>query len=464
MNPSIEIDNALVRKYHQLDSHYTTYPTADRFIEAYDGKAHRLTLRQRNFMAGGATNNQPLSLYVHLPFCETGCYFCDCHRVVSKDHGRAVSYLHFLQREISLTAALLEGSRRVAEVHLGGGTPTFLTTAQLQALMAGLSENFDLQPGEYTIEIDPRTADEEKIAALAALGFNHMNFGVQDLAPAVQQAVNRVQTEAVTARAITLARNYGVASINIDLMYGLPKQTVGGFEATLDRVLRWRPDRVALYGYTHTPSTYKLQRSIEVSELPSVAEKLAIVSHGIAKLSAAGYTYIGKDHFALGHDALVAATTPAGMQPSFQDYANRPGGDLIGFGISAISRVGASYSQNVTTLDAYYDHLQQNALPVLRGIELNGDDLVRRAVIQSLMRRFELSIDAIEIAHLIRFNEYFADEWERLEILERDGLVTLATEWITVTAKGRLLVRAIARVFDRYLSQRESRQHSPSVI
>lgn len=460
----LEIDPILIQKYDHPGPRYTSYPTADRFIEAYNLDAHRATLAQRGVAVGSTTGLAPLSLYIHLPFCDTICYYCGCNKVVTKNHSRSAQYLRYLEREFSLVAGLVNGNRRAEQVHLGGGTPTFLSSEELRTLMRHLAAHFELAPGEYAIEIDPRTVDDEKIAALGQLGFNRMSLGVQDFNPEVQQAVNRIQTEEETARAITTARRHGVTSINVDLIYGLPKQTANGFDHTLDQILLLKPDRIALYSYAHLPGMFKSQRQIIDDDIPSAAVKLQIMILAINKLTTAGYEYIGMDHFALPHDELAIAANRTGLQRNFQGYSTRPDSDLIGFGISAISKVNATYSQNVRTLDAYYERLDRGELPVLRGLELTADDLLRRAVIQSLMCDFALLIEVIEITHLIRFRIYFADEWERLEELENEGLVTLSPERITVTPRGRLLVRTIAMVFDHYLTQGEQQARFSKLI
>ena len=461
---SVLIDTELIRKYDKPGPRYTSYPTADRFIEAYDPRAHQTTLRQRNVSWGPATSKLPLSLYVHLPFCNTVCFYCGCNKVVTKNHGRSAKYLRYLDREFSLVASILGGNRRAAQVHLGGGTPTFLSSEELRTMMRQLGEHFELLPGEYAIEIDPRTVDDEKIATLGQLGFNRMSLGVQDFNPEVQKAVNRIQSEEETARAIAVARKFGVTSINVDLIYGLPKQTVFGFDHTLDRVLALKPDRIALYSYAHLPKMFKPQRRISDADLPTAEAKLQIMTHAIHKLTQAGYVYIGMDHFALPHDELAIAARHAGLHRNFQGYSTHADSDLIAFGISAISKVGATYCQNVKTLDEYYDYLDRGELPVLRGIELTADDLLRRAVINSIMCQFEVSIEAIEIAHLIRFSDYFSDEIERLQTMADEGLIMIAADAICVTPRGRLLVRNIAMVFDRYLSRGEQRERFSKAI
>ncbi len=441
----IVADPGLIRRYDRPGPRYTSYPTADRFTTTYDVQQHQCTLASR------ADSAQPLSLYIHLPFCNTICYYCACNKVVTKDHGRSAKYLRYLEHEFRLVADSLPGSRKVEQLHLGGGTPTFLSVPELRLLLKNLSQHFELLPGEYALEIDPRSVDRDKIAALGQLGFNRMSIGVQDFDPAVQAAVNRIQSEEETAAAIEAARCNGVTSINIDLIYGLPKQSIAGFQRTLERVISLRPDRIALYSYAHLPGMFKPQRRIAESDLPLPEIKLQIMVLAIHVLTEAGYVYIGMDHFALPHDELAIAAQQSRLQRNFQGYSTRPDCDLLAFGISAISKVGSVYSQNVRTLDEYYDRLDKNELPVLRGIVLTADDLVRRDVIASLMCRFELSIPAVEARHTIHFHDYFAAEWPAVQELQQEGLLDLEAERIAVTPRGRLLVRAIAMVFDKYL-------------
>ena len=463
---SVLVDTDLMKKYDKPGPRYTSYPTVERFIEAYNARTHRTTLEQRGVTWGPTAkkNLRPLSLYVHIPFCNTQCHFCGCSKVITKDRSRAASYLRHLEREFALVAGMLKGNRRVDRIHLGGGTPTFLSTDELRTLMQELGKHFALSPGEYAIEIDPRTVDEEKIAALAELGFNRMSFGVQDFEPAVQQAVNRVQSERETADAIDAARKHGVPSIGVDLIYGLPRQSVAAFDRSLDKVLALKPDRIALYGYAHLPGSFKSQRRIDAADLPGAEIKLQIMASATRKLLDAAYVYVGMDHFALAHDELSVAARQGHLHGNFQRYLTRQDNDLVAFGVSAVSKIGTTYCQNVKSLDEYYDRLDRDELPVLRGIELSADDLLRRAVIQSLMYHFELSIESIEIAHLIRFGDYFADECRRLEAFARDGLVSLKPGWITVTPRGRLLVRSIAMLFDRYRTRGEQREQFANVI
>ncbi len=450
-------DRSTLRRYDQPGPRYTSYPTADRFIEAFDAAAYARWLAEPG--AGGV---RALSLYVHIPFCNTICYYCGCNKIVTRDHAKAAEYLGFLEKEIDLVASHVKGSRRVEQLHLGGGTPTFLSSEELQRVMVLLRARFTLAPrAELSIEIDPRTAPPEKIRALAALGFNRLSIGVQDFDPDVQKAVNREQSLEITRTCIEEARASGFQSINLDLIYGLPHQTSASFSTTLDRVLELNPDRIALYHYAHLPERFKPQRRIDAALLPSPQEKLTIMIEAIRRLCAAGYEYIGMDHFARTDDELARAQRQGRLHRNFQGYSTRPDYDLIGLGVSAISKVGPTYAQNARTLDDYYEALRAGVLPTQRGIQLNADDLVRRAVIMALMCHFEVSKEAIATAHLIDFDQYFARELAELKPLEDAGLVQCSKDWISVTPRGKLLVRALAMVFDRYLrNDRVSRPYS----
>jgi oxygen-independent coproporphyrinogen III oxidase len=460
LDTHVVVDPELIRRYDQNGPRYTSYPTADRFVEAYDAQTHARTLGGRN-VAGTV---MPLSLYVHIPFCNTICFYCACNKISTGDHGRSARYLRYVEREAKLTAQQLAGGRRVTQLHLGGGTPTFLNNAEIEQLMQSLGRHFELALGEYSIEIDPRTVDREKLATLARLGFNRISVGVQDFNPDVQRAVNRVQSIEETNAVFMQAREHGMTSINMDLIYGLPKQNVVGFNQTLDQVIKMRPDRVALYSYAHLPQVFKPQRRIADEDLPTAEAKLQIMTLAIRRLTREGYIHIGMDHFALPHDELAIAARRGSLHRNFQGYSTQADCDLVALGVSAISKVGSTYSQNVRTLDEYYDALDRAELPVLRGVSLSADDLLRRAVIQTLMCQFELSIEGIELAHLINFRRYFANEWARLEELESEGLVELDDAWITVTSRGRLLVRAIAMTFDRYLQNDRERTRFSKVI
>ena len=457
----LDFDAALVAKYDGFGPRYTSYPTADRFHDGFTAASYVEALAQRNH----ARAAQPLSLYVHLPFCNSVCYYCACNKVLTKDHGRSAKYLRYLEREIGMVGAVIEGAPPVTQLHWGGGTPTFLARDEMASLMAALRAHFRFAPdAEISIEVDPRKVSAETIAFLGAQGFNRISVGIQDFDPDVQKAVNRIQSEEETRTVIDAARRFGFVSVNADLIYGLPRQTVTGFSATLDRVVAAAPDRIALYSYAHVPHLFKPQRRIAVAELPSPADKLAILALAIGKLSAAGYVYIGMDHFAKPADELAVAQRERKLHRNFQGYSTQPDCDLVAFGISAIGKMGAAYVQNVKTLDAYYAKLDAYMLPVMRGVELGDDDLLRRDVIQKLMCHFELDFAEIERAHGIRFDDMFAAELKALAPLAADGLVTVAADRIEVTERGRLLVRTVAMNFDRYLRERQQGPQYSRVI
>lgn len=455
------VDPKLLRRFDRPGPRYTSYPTADRFVDAYDARTHRRTLEAHRVQAA----RRGLSLYVHLPFCEHACYCCSCNMVVTRDHRRSSRYLRYLERELDLVTEVVGRSQRVEQLHWGGGTPTFLDADEMGALMALLRSRFDFVEGcEYSIEVDPRTVDAAKMDAIGALGFNRISLGVQDFDPAVQQAINRMQSFEQTRAVVEQARHLGCKSVNVDLIYGLPRQTPERFAATLDQVLVLKPKRIALYGYTHLPALYKPQRHILESELPDAGVRIRLLQGAMRKLTDAGYQYIGMDHFARPDDDLVKAQQLGHLHRDFQGYSTRPECDLLGIGVSAISAIGSTYSQNARTLDGYYDRLDQGRLPVARGLELSADDLLRRTVIQSLMCSFELSIESIEQTYLVEFGRTFAVELEALREYIALGLVEIDSEWLNVTPRGRLFVRAIAMLFDRYLRESEMRARHAGVV
>ena len=459
--PGLAFDAALVAKYDGFGPRYTSYPTADRFHDGFTAASYVDALAGRNHSRAA----QPLSLYVHLPFCNTICYYCACNKVLTKDHGRSAKYIRYVEREIAMVGALVEGAPPVTQLHWGGGTPTFLARDEMAALMSALRSHFSFAAdAEISIEVDPRKVTADTIAFLGELGFNRISVGIQDFDPEVQKAVNRIQSEEETRTVIDAARRSGFVSVNADLIYGLPRQTVSGFSTTLDRVIAAAPDRIALYSYAHVPHLFKPQRRIAIAELPSPADKLAILALAIAKLSEAGYVYIGMDHFAKPADELAVAQRERKLHRNFQGYSTQPDRDLIAFGISAIGKVGAAYIQNVKTLDEYYAKLDERVLPVMRGVLLDADDLLRRDVIQKLMCNFDLDFAEIERAHGIRFAETFAAELEVLAPLAADGLVTIAKDRLQVTERGRLLVRTVAMNFDRYLRERQQGPQYSRVI
>ena len=451
----------LIRRFDINGPRYTSYPTADRFTEAFDARALSDWLARRATDGAG----KPLSLYFHIPFCNTICYYCACNKIVTKDHSLSAQYLDYMDREMGLQAALLGGARQVTQLHLGGGTPTFLSHEELHRLMASVHAYFELAPdGEYSIEVDPRKVDFDTVALLAKLGFNRMSVGVQDFAEDVQIATNRVQSFDETRLVMESARATGFGSVSMDLIYGLPKQNITGFDSTLDQVLELSPDRISLYSYAHLPGLFMPQRRIEESELPTADVKLQILQLAIRRLTEAGYVYIGMDHFAKPDDELAVAQRQGRLHRNFQGYSTHAECDMLAFGASSIAKVGAAYAQNHKTLETYYQALDRNELPVLRGIELTADDLLRRAIIQALMCHFSLSIESIQAAHQIDFREYFAEELVDLEEMGAAGLVRVGDERIDVLPAGRLLVRVIAMVFDRYLRADRVRKRYSRII
>jgi oxygen-independent coproporphyrinogen III oxidase len=453
----------LLRRFDVSGPRYTSYPTADRFVEAFGEADLARALQQRR--NGPAALALPLSLYVHIPFCESLCYYCACNKIVTRHHSRAAEYLRDLEREAALYAGLLGGGQTVSQLHLGGGTPTFFSDAELAELMALLRRHFGLAAGgEFSIEVDPRTVDRQRLQALAALGFNRLSFGVQDFDPEVQKAVHRVQPAEQVFRLVDQAREIGFESINVDLIYGLPRQTSESFQRTLDQVRQLRPDRIAAYAYAHLPERFKPQRRIVDAELPGAGAKVQMLSQALSTFIAGGYAYIGMDHFALPGDSLAVAKRQGRLHRNFQGYSTQPECDLIGLGVSAIGRAGATYSQNAKTLDEYRDLLDQGRLPVVRGLALGRDDLVRRAVIMALMCQGQLVYESIEVAWLLDFKQYFAAELARLRELQDQGLVLLDDAGIHVTAQGWFFVRAVAMVFDRYLQADQQRRRFSRII
>ena len=381
------IDPLLIRKHDVSGPRYTSYPTADRFVGAFGEGTYKYWLARRNIEGA----SQPLSVYVHLPFCNTICYYCACNKVVTRDRGKSARYVTYLEKEIALVGSALEGDHRISQMHWGGGTPSFLARDEMRVLCNAIDLQFDRRADcECSIEVDPRSVEPGMMAYLAELGFNRVSVGVQDFDPAVQQAVHRMQPESVTRRVIDEARAAGFGSVNLDLIYGLPKQTLASFNTTIDQVLALDPERISLYSYAHLPHRFKPQRSIAAADLPSAETKLQILTLAIGRLTGAGYVYIGMDHFAKPGDDLAVAQRQGRLQRNFQGYSTRPECDILGFGVSAIGRVGPTYSQNLKDLDGYYTALDSGHLPVAGGIVLTADDLVRRDVIQVLACLFRL--------------------------------------------------------------------------
>ncbi|MBL0244812.1 MAG: oxygen-independent coproporphyrinogen III oxidase [Rhodoferax sp.] len=457
------VPEELLSRFDVPGPRYTSFPTADRFVEAFTTDDYVQALTQRR--TGLAARSRPLSLYVHIPFCESLCYYCACNKIITKHHEKAASYLSYLSREVDLHTQYIGQGQTISQLHLGGGSPTFLRDDELRELMAMLRRNFTLAPGgEYSIEIDPRTVDAARLDTLAELGFNRLSFGVQDFDPAVQKAVHRVQPAEQVFALIDAARKRGFDSINIDLIYGLPRQTPESFARTLEQVNQLRPDRIALYAYAHLPERFKPQRRIDAQTLPNAAAKVAMLSRSLVSFLSAGYVYVGMDHFALPDDALAIAKRQGRLHRNFQGYSTQPDCDMIGLGVSSIGRVGATYSQNAKTLEEYCDLIDQGRLPVVRGLALSRDDLVRRAVIMSLMCQGQVLFESIDLAYLVDCRNYFTRELEDLQSLVEQGLVTVDDTGIQVTAQGWFFVRAVAMVFDRYLQTDRTRARFSKII
>jgi len=457
------VSDEMLRRFDVPGPRYTSYPTADRFVEAFAADDYGRALDQRR--SGGVGRPLPLSVYVHIPFCESLCYYCACNKIITKHHERAAPYLRYLSREVDLHTQRLGVGQTISQLHLGGGSPTFLNDAELAELMAMLRRSFTLSPGgEYSIEVDPRTVDAGRLDVLAELGFNRLSFGVQDFDPAVQKAVHRVQPAEQVFALVEAARARGFESINVDLIYGLPRQSPESFDRTLAQVNALRPDRIALYAYAHLPERFKPQRRIATVELPSGASKVSMLSRSLEAFRKAGYVYVGMDHFALPDDALAVAKRQGRLHRNFQGYSTQPDCDLIGLGVSAIGRIGATYSQNAKTMEEYCDFLDQGRFPVVRGLALTRDDLVRRCVIMALMCQGQLDFDAVEAAHLLEFQSYFAKELEDLKPLVEQGLVKIDASSIEVTPQGWFFVRAVALVFDRYLQTDRTRARFSKII
>jgi oxygen-independent coproporphyrinogen-3 oxidase len=448
----IDFDLDLIRRYDQSGPRYTSYPTAVEFHEGFGEQAYRAACERSN------AADRPLSLYFHIPFCDTVCFYCACNKVATKDRGMAQPYLDRVYRELEMQRALFGEGRRVEQLHWGGGTPTFISRDQMRGLMGTTRRWFDMagdEEGEYSVEIDPREADAGTVALLRGLGFNRMSLGVQDFDPRVQKAVNRLQTEAETLAVLEAARSEGFRSISIDLIYGLPLQSVAGFERTLERIAAFAPDRISVFNYAHLPARFMPQRRINEADLPAPQTKLDILKTTGERLADAGYVYIGMDHFARPDDELALAQRDGTLYRNFQGYSTHADCDLLGIGVTSIGKIDNAYAQNRRTLDAYYDDIDAGRLPVFRGIELDRDDEIRRDVITRLICNFTLDYADVERAWDIDFAAYFRDELPKLAPMEDDGLLETSAGGIEVLPRGRLLIRNICMVFDAYLAAKQ---------
>ena len=453
MDNSVTFDQELIVRYGGRGPRYTSYPTALQFEQKFTAEDYRQQVAASN------ASDRPLSLYVHVPFCKTLCYYCACNKIVTRNAERVQNYMRALYTEIDMQADLFDAGRPVEQLHFGGGTPTYLANEQLKDLMRQLGSAFSLDASEereFSIEVDPRSVDTESMALLAELGFNRLSLGVQDFDPTVQHAVNRIQTAQDVQGLLDDARRHGFKSVSFDLIYGLPHQTVESFDRTLTQVIAMRPDRLAIYNYAHLPDRFKGQRMIHERDIPAPETKLDILGRTIEKLGTAGYVYIGMDHFALPGDELVQAQHEGSLQRNFQGYSTHAACDLIGLGVSAIGSIGESFAQNTPSTIEYEALIGEHKLPLKRGLVVDADDQLRASVISALMCYDHLNYDEFDRQHDIDFREYFARELQMLQTLEQDGLVTVDDDAIRISGTGRLLLRSIAMVFDRYLNAEQN--------
>lgn len=462
MTQNITFNRSLIEKYDRPGPRYTSYPTAPQFHQAFAMDDYRAAARASN------TDSAPksLSVYIHIPFCKSLCYYCACNKIITHKTERAVEYLEYLKREIAMQAALFDKSRKLTQLHLGGGTPTYLTSEQLADLMNTLRESFNLDDSdshEFSLEVDPRTVSPQQIHQLHTLGFNRLSFGVQDFDEAVQAAVNRLQSEEQTRELVVAAREAGYKSVSVDLIYGLPLQTVQSFDVTLSKIIDMRPDRIAAYSYAHLPELVRAQRLIRPQDMPPPERKLELLELTIARLTAAGYIYIGMDHFALPEDELAIAREQGTLQRNFQGYSTHADCDLIGIGVSSIGKVGNTYSQSVKELSQYYARIDQDLLPIQRGYNLSEDDCLRREVILDLMCQGRIDFRKFEDHYGIDFVAYFADALDQLAEPVADGLVTFDDRELILQPEGQLMLRNVAMVFDAYLGVEQKGNFSRTV-
>ncbi len=447
----------LLKQYSKPGPRYTSYPAATAFSDQVGKSDYAMLLRNID-------PARPISLYFHLPFCRNICYFCACNVIYTKNKEKAEPYIGALTREMDLVGEHTQARMKVEQLHWGGGTPSFLSHEQMNMLMAQIYRRFDFVPGaEISIELDPRETSPDQIAALADLGFNRASLGVQDFNPAVQEAINRIQPLDITESAYRNLRSRGFQSVNFDLIYGLPLQTVETFQGTMDRVIDFRPDRISLFNFAYVPWLKKHQTRIAKEDLPSAETRLKILAYAVSRLQEAGYVYIGMDHFALPDDELTRAVKDGTLRRNFQGYSTRGGTELIGFGVTSIGEFSEGYAQNTKSLIEYYRHIQAGELPTERGLILTHDDRVRKAVIRQLITGLALRFDEIEQAYDIEFERYFAPELAALKEFSDRGLLIVAPRSIQVSEQGRFVIRNICMVFDAYLAGQTQGRYSNTV-
>ena len=463
MEQRVKFNTELIKRYDIAGPRYTSYPTAVQFMEGFDAEAYKRFTATSN----SELIPKPLSLYVHLPFCKSLCYYCGCMKKVTRHQHQADVYLEMLEREIALQGQLFDHDREVVQLHFGGGTPTFHSDEKLNLLMSWLGEHFSLSGNdsrEFSIEVDPRTMGKDRLAQLAGMGFNRISLGIQDIDPKVQEAVNRIQDPDATLSMVEDSRKLGFNSVSVDLIYGLPLQTAESFGNTIDTVLSAKPDRLAVYNYAHLPHIFRAQRMINAKDIPSPETKLQLMELTIDKLTSEGYVYIGMDHFALPDDELTIAQRDGGLQRNFQGYSTRSECDLVGLGVSAIGKVGDCYAQNIKDIPTWQSVVAEGRLPIWRGVTLSTEDRLRRSVIESIMCHGEVHFHEFESNFSFDFHDHFAFELGNLQQLETDGLIVMGDDEFHVTPEGKLLLRAIAMIFDEYLQAPETKSKFSRVI
>lgn len=448
-------DLQLIEKYNRPGPRYTSYPPANHFREYSDPAPLLKSVRE---------GDAPLSLYFHLPFCETLCWFCGCHQITTLDRGRGDDYLDLLEKELELFAPNIPAGREAVQMHFGGGTPNFFGAAQIDRLGAMIDRHFSFTAdAEKSVELDPRRLTADQVAAFARMGISRASFGVQDCNPEVQEAIHRTQPQSMNVEAMQMLREHGFDSVNLDLIYGLPKQSLSSFDETIDQVLELKPDRFAIFNYAHVPWMRPAQKLLERAGLPDAETKLQLLKLCIERLTAAGYVYIGMDHFALPSDELVKAQREQSLQRNFQGYSTRAGVEICGFGISSISQGGTGFRQNVKDLETYRAQLGKGQLPITKGYELTDEDRLRADVIMRLMCDLSLDYGAMSAKWNIDFKQHFADAIAQLAEPEADGLIVMTEDGFTVTERGRLFIRNLAMCFDAYLQPSETSRYSKTV-
>ena len=449
-------DSHLIQKYNQSGPRYTSYPTALEFNESY---------QDEDFKAAAARYpNKPLSLYVHIPFCHKLCYFCACNKIITRHQHKVDIYLDYLEKEIKYRSALFK-QRKVTQIHWGGGTPTYLNEDQSLRLMAMLRKHFDVSDeAEISIEMDPREIELDMLDHLRAIGFNRISMGIQDFNKEVQKLVNREQDEEFIFALMKRAKELGFISTNIDLIYGLPTQTVESFLFTLQKVIELNPDRMSVFNYAHLPSRFAAQIKIKNEMLPAPEIKLEILQKTIETLGQAGYKFIGMDHFAKPNDELAIAQENGVLHRNFQGYTTQEDADLLGMGVSAISLLGDSYAQNHKELKQYYAEVEMRGIALHKGLTMTKDDCLRRDVIKALICNFKLDYVTFEQQYNIEFKRYFAEDLDLLAPLAQDGLLAITDTGLTVSPQGRLLIRNICMCFDIYSRQQARRQQFSRII